>query len=157
MPDLFQKFFRSSSKSKRSALVNALPSATPHASTSHTSAESTVNLNLVANPIVEGYQTDIQNERKQQCITRGMMALKLLKEIGEANDVLAPLKAICGVTLAILNMIEVGLLLFRYCRILINVFRLWILTMKCGRRCWILFINIVTCSNSSFTRRIRMR
>ena len=37
------------------------------------------------------------------------MALELLKEISEAHGVLAPLKAIYGVTLAILNMIEVDL------------------------------------------------
>jgi hypothetical protein len=109
MPDLFQKFFRSSSKTKGSTLVNT-PSATPHASTSHTTGDSTVNLNLVASPMVEGYKTDIQNELKQQCIAHGITALELLKEISEGNGVLASLKAISGVTLAILNTIEVDLL-----------------------------------------------
>jgi len=51
----------------------------------------------------------IQSERKQRCIARGITALELLKEITEANDILSPLKAICGVTLAILNTIEVRL------------------------------------------------
>ena len=50
----------------------------------------------------------IQSERKQRCIARGITALELLKEITEANDILSPLKAICGVTLAILNTIEVS-------------------------------------------------
>jgi hypothetical protein len=45
------------------------------------------------------------------------MALELLREISEANGVLAPLKAVCGLTLVILNTIKVGLvsfLLLRY-------------------------------------------
>jgi len=106
MPDLFQKFFRSSSKTKPSTLLNAPPSATSHTSTSHTSGDSTFNLNLVTSPIVES-RADIQNERKQRCIAHGITALDLLKEISEASGVPAPLQEICGVTSAILNAIEV--------------------------------------------------
>jgi len=51
-----------------------------------------------------------QNERKQRCIEYAITALELLEKIGDASDVLAPLKAVCGVTLAILNTIEVGML-----------------------------------------------
>ena len=109
MPDLFKKLFRPSSKTKRSTSANPTPSTTPRASTSHTRGDSTVNLDLVAGPIVEGYQMRIQGEHKQRCIARGITALELLKEITEANDILSPLKAICGVTLAILNTIEVRL------------------------------------------------
>jgi hypothetical protein len=109
MPDLFRKLFGPSSKTKRSASPNPTPSTTPRASTSHTRGDSTVNLGLVAGPIVEGYQMRIQSERKQRCIARGITALELLKEITEANDILSPLKAICGVTLAILKTIEVRL------------------------------------------------
>ena len=109
MPDLFKKLFGSSSKTKGSTSANSTSSTIPQASTSHTRGDSTVNLNLVAGPIVEGYQIGIQSECKQRCIARGITALELLKEISEANDILAPLKAICGVTLAILNTIEVGL------------------------------------------------
>jgi hypothetical protein len=157
MPDLFQKNFRPSSKTKRSTLVNAPPSATPNTSTSHTSGDSTVNLNLAARPIVEGYQTDIQNERKQQCIAHAITTLELLKEIDVVNGVLSPLKAICEVTLVILNMIEVDLLLSRCCSVLIDVFRRWIVTRNRGRRCRILFINITTYLNRSATRRIWIR
>jgi hypothetical protein len=110
MPDLFKKFFRSSPKPKGSTSANATPSTIPRASTSHTHGDSTVNLNLVASPIIEGHQMGPQNERKQRCISYGITALGLLKEISEANDILAPLKAVCGVTLAILNTIEVGIL-----------------------------------------------
>src|SRR5271170_5052586 len=109
MPDLFKKLFGPSSKTKRSTSANPT-STTPRASTSHTRGDSTINLGLVAGPIVEGYQMRIQSERKQRCIARGITALELLKEISEANDILAPLKAVCGVTLAILNTIEVGIL-----------------------------------------------
>ena len=108
MPDLFKKLFRPSSKTKRSASADPTPSTT-RASTSHTRGDSTVNLDLVAGPIVEGHHMGIQSERKQRCIARGITALELLKEITEANDILSPLKAICGVTLAILNTIEVRL------------------------------------------------
>jgi hypothetical protein len=110
MPDLFHKFFWSSSKTKRSTLVDAPPSATPHASTSHTTGDSTVDINLVASPIVEDYQANIQIDRQQRCIAHGITALELLKAISEANRVLGSLKAISGVTLAILNTIEVDLL-----------------------------------------------
>ena len=51
-----------------------------------------------------------QNETKQRCMSYATTALELLKEISEAHNVLAPLKAVCGVTLAILNTIEVGML-----------------------------------------------
>jgi hypothetical protein len=69
-----------------------------------------VNLNLIVTPIVEGHQIGPQNERKQRCISYATTALELLKEISEASDVLVPLKAVCVVTLAILNTIEVGIL-----------------------------------------------
>ena len=108
MPDLFKKLFGSSSKTKGSTAANPTSSTTPRASTSHTRGDSTVNFNLVAGPIVEGYQIGIQSERKQRCIARGITALELLKEITEANDILSPLKAICGITLDILNTMEVG-------------------------------------------------
>jgi len=61
-------------------------------------------------PGVEGDQVDPQNERKQRCIKYGITALELLKEISEANNVLAPLKAVCVVTLMILNTIKAGIL-----------------------------------------------
>jgi hypothetical protein len=108
MPDLLKKLFKSSSKTKGSTPVNATPSATPRASTNHTRGESGVNLDLIASPIVDGYQIGAQNERKQRCIEWGIMALELLREISEANSILTPLKAVCGVTLAILNTIKVG-------------------------------------------------
>ncbi len=110
MPDLFQKFFRSSSKAKRSAPANASPpvtAATPLASTSHTSVDPVINLHLVTSPTVTDHQIDIQNEQKQRCIDHGITALEILKEISEANDALSPLEAICAVTLVILNTIEV--------------------------------------------------
>jgi hypothetical protein len=110
MPDLFKKLFGSSSKTKSSTLANATLSTTPGASKSHTRGDSSVNLNLIASPIVESHHVGPQNERKQRCISYGITALELLKEISEANDILAPLKAVCGVTLAILNTIEVGIL-----------------------------------------------
>ena len=110
MPDLFNKLLGSSSKTKSSTLANATPSTTPRASTSHTRGDSAANLNLIAGPIVESHYVGPQNERKQRCISYGITALELLKEISEANDILAPLKAVCGVTLAILNTIEVGIL-----------------------------------------------
>ena len=156
MPDLFKKLFGSSSSTKGSTSANPTSSTTPQASSSHT-RDSTLNLDLVAGPIVEAYQLGLQSERKQRCIARGITALELLKEISEANDILAPLKAICGVTLAILNTIEVGLfnrVLFCYSGILIDEFRPWIATRKRGRRSWIPFINIVACLNNSSTQRI---
>ena len=116
MPDLFQKFFRSSSKAKRSAPANASPSATPAtplASTSQTSGDPTVNADLVTSTIVEAHQMDIQNERKQRCIELGITAVELLNETKGAN---VALEAICRVTSAILDMIKVimvSLLLLR--------------------------------------------
>jgi hypothetical protein len=110
MPDLLKKFFKSSSKPKGSVPANASPSTTPRASASHTRGDAVVNLNLIASPITEGRQMGPQNERKQRCMSYATTALELLKEISEANDILAPLKAVCGVTLAILNTIEVGIL-----------------------------------------------
>lgn len=107
MADLFKKLFGSSSKTKDSTSANVTPSAT---STSQARGDSAVNLNLITSPIVEGYQIGIQSERKERCIARGITALELLKEISEASGVLAPLKAICGVILAVLNTIEVGLI-----------------------------------------------
>jgi hypothetical protein len=128
MPDLFHKFFRSSSKPKRSAPANASPPATPLASTSHTSVDPAINLHLVTSPTVTDHQIDIQNEQKQRCIDHGIMALKLLKEISEVNDALSALEAICGVTLVILNTIEVDMVSLLLLRLLIEVFRLWIVT-----------------------------
>jgi hypothetical protein len=157
MANLFQRLFWSSTKSEGSTPEDVPASATPSASMNQTYSDSRANLNLTASPIVEGYQMDIQNERKQQCIARGIAALEFLKEINEATGVLLPHKAICGATLAILNTIEVDLLSLRYCRILIDVFRLWIVTRRCGRRCRIIFINIVAYFNSSSTRWIRIR
>ena len=113
MPDPFQRVLRSSSKPKRSSPANASPSATPLASTSHTSGDSTVNADLVTSTIVEAHQMNVQNERKQRCIELGITALELLKEIRGTNGAL---EAICRATLAILNMIKVimvSLLLLR--------------------------------------------
>jgi hypothetical protein len=107
MPDFFKKLFRSSPKTKSSISANVTPSATPRASTSHTPGDSAVNLDLIASPIVESHQIGIPGERKQRCIEWGITALELLREIGDANGVLSPLKAVCGVTLAILNTIKV--------------------------------------------------
>jgi hypothetical protein len=65
-----------------------------------------------------------------------MTALELLKEISGANDILAPLKAVCGFTLAILNTIKVRFWHSFCCYgILSNTFRLWIIIRKRGGRC----------------------
>jgi hypothetical protein len=111
MPDFFKKLFRSSSKTRGSTSAKNTPSVTPRASTSHTGSDSAVNLDLIASPIIEGYQIGAPGERKQRCIEYGITALEILKEITEANGVLSPLKAVCGVTLAILNTIKVRFLL----------------------------------------------
>ena len=160
MPDLFHKLFRSSSKAKRSAPANASPSATaatPLASTSHTSVDPAINLHLVTIPTATDHQIDIQNEQKQRCIDHGIMALKLLKEISEVNDALSALEAICGVTLVILNTIEVDMVSLLLLRLLIEVFRLWIVTRYPGRTCRILFINIEACFSGGSTRQIGIR
>jgi hypothetical protein len=158
MPNLFQNLFRSSPKTKGSTSAKFSPSATPHASTSHTHDHSAVNLDLIASPIVESRQIGVPGDRKQRCIEWGITALELLKEIGDANGVLSPLKAVCGVTLAILNTIKVRFWLpFCYCGILIDIFRLWIIITKRGRRYWKLSINTVACLNSNSTRRIWSR
>jgi hypothetical protein len=112
MADLLKKLFRSSPKTKGSTPANTTPSATPGASTSHTRGDSAVNLNLIASPFAEGYQIGAQSERKQRCIEWGITAVELLREISEANGVLAPLKAVCGLTLAILNTIKASLISF---------------------------------------------
>ena len=112
MPDLLKKLFKSSSKTRGSISVNTSPSTTPRVSISHTHGDSAANLNPIAGPSVEGDQMGPQNERKQRCIEYVITALELLEKIGDASDVLAPLKAVCGVTLAIINAIKVGSVFF---------------------------------------------
>jgi hypothetical protein len=107
MSNFFKKLFRSSLKTRSSTSANVTPSAATRPSTSHTRGDSAINLDLITSPIVESHQIGVPGERKQRCIEWGITALELLKEIGEANDILSPLKAVCGVTLAILNTIKV--------------------------------------------------
>jgi hypothetical protein len=152
MPNLFRKLFWPSSKTKSS---NATPYTPPYASRSHAPGDSAVNLNLITRPIIEGYQIGVPSERKQRCIEYGITTLELLKEISEANSALRPLKAVCGVTLAILNTIKVrfGHSFYNY-GILTDTFRLWIITKRRGGRYCILFTNIVVYLNSNSTRRM---
>lgn len=66
-------------------------------------------LGLVTAPIITRLNKEKGAGRKELCIGYATTALEFLKENSEVNDMLAPLKVICGATLNVLRTIEVGI------------------------------------------------
>lgn len=76
-------------------------------STSQIPDDSAINPDLVTTPVVKR-PSGSPGEKKKRYLAAGITVLKHLKEISEARDLLAPLKAARGATTAILETIEVS-------------------------------------------------
>lgn len=106
MPSIFSKLRTRSKKDKDPSRSSSPTPSVGRPSTSQIPGESEINLDLVTTPIVNR-PSDSAGEKKKQYLAAGITVLKHLKEISEASGVLAPLKAACGATTAILETIEV--------------------------------------------------
>lgn len=92
--------------SKRDKDRSQSSSPAPSAGRPSTSNTPEINLDLVATPILDRVN-DSPGEKKRLYFEAGITVLKHLKEISEASGVLAPLKAACGATTAILETLSV--------------------------------------------------